>query len=527
MNELVPRPAQSAPDYRKVVGWERVREGYAQYLRDESRLTADRIEAIHFPTTADQVAAAVRSARQAGRRVAVSGARTGITGAAVPLGAEEVISLEYVKPKPVVRRAPGGWVVQVGAGTTLAELSDALSHGLCDYPDGKPKLPVFYPVDSTETSAHLGGTVATNASGARTLFYGPTRDWVEALTVVTADGRILELARGQVRAADGVLVYRREDGTDAVLSVPDLPIPPTKHTAGYLLRRDMDALDLFIGSEGTLGIITGATLRLVEKPANRLFLMQFVDGQRRAVDLVGAVKRHPDLKPLALEYIGPRALKLLRDQGRQTAAYLEVERLPGYAGSALYAEIAFRDEAELDAIHEALREALALVGLDPERSWAGFTERDMAEMKRLRHAVPETINALIGQRKRIVPELHKLGTDMAVPDAALGEMMDFYAARLTESGLDYVTFGHIGSGHVHVNILPRSLEELVRAEALYMEFAREAVRLGGSVAAEHGIGRIKKKFLPVQFSAAQIAAMRAVKSALDPAGLLNPGVLFD
>ena len=346
-------------------------------------------------------------------------------------------------------------------------------------------------------------------------------------TVVTADGRILELDRGQVRADDGVLVYRREDGTDAVLSVPDLPIPPTKHTAGYHLRRDMDALDLFIGSEGTLGIITGATLRLAEKPANRLFLMQFLDGQRQAVDLVGAVKRHPDLKPLALEYIGPRALKLLRDQGRQTAAYLEVERLPGYAGSALYAEIAFRDEAELDAVHEALREALTLVGLDPERSWAGFTERDMAEMKRLRHAVPETINALIGQRKRIVPELHKLGTDMAVPDAALGEMMDFYAARLTESGLDYVTLGHIGSGHVHVNILPRSLEELVRAEALYMEFAREAVRLGGSVAAEHGIGRIKKKFLPVQFSAAQIAAMRAVKSALDPAGLLNPGVLFD
>ena len=340
MNELVPRPAASAPEYRTVVGWERVREGYAQYLRDESRMAADRIEAIHFPTTAEQVAAAVLSARAAGHKVAVSGARTGITGAAVPLGSEEVISLEYVKQKPVVRRgASGGWTVRVGAGTTLAELGDALAHGLCDYPDGKPKPPVFYPVDSTETSAHLGGTIATNASGARTLFYGPTRDWVEALTIVTADGRILELARGQVRARDGVLVYRREDGTDAVLSIPDLPIPPTKHTAGYYLKRDMDALDLFIGSEGTLGIVTGATLRLAEKPANRLFLMQFIAGQHQAVDLVGAVKRHPDLRPLALEYIGPRALKLLRSQGRQTAAYLEVERLPEHAGAALYMEV--------------------------------------------------------------------------------------------------------------------------------------------------------------------------------------------
>ena len=263
MNVLTPRPAAPAPDYRKVVGWESVREGYAQYLRDESRMAADRVDAIHFPTTAEQVAAAVLAARSAGHKVAVSGARTGITGAAVPLGAQEVISLEQVKPKPVVRRSADGWVVLVGPGTTLAELSDALAHGLCDYPDGRPKPPVFYPVDTTETGAHLGGNIATNASGARTLYYGPTRDQVEALTIVTPDGRILELERGQVRAEDGVLVYRREDGSDAPLSLPDLPVPQTKHTAGYRLRRDMDAVDLFVGSEGTLGIVVGATLRLV------------------------------------------------------------------------------------------------------------------------------------------------------------------------------------------------------------------------------------------------------------------------
>ncbi len=526
MNVLTPRPAAPAPDYRKVVGWESVREGYAQYLRDESRMAADRVDAIHFPTTAEQVAAAVLAARSAGHKVAVSGARTGITGAAVPLGAQEVISLEQVKPKPVVRRSADGWVVLVGPGTTLAELSDALAHGLCDYPDGRPKPPVFYPVDTTETGAHLGGNIATNASGARTLYYGPTRDQVEALTIVTPDGRILELERGQVRAEDGVLVYRREDGSDAPLSLPDLPVPQTKHTAGYCLRRDMDAVDLFVGSEGTLGIVVGATLRLAPKPANRLFLTQFVDGPREAVDLVGAVKRRPDVRPLALEYIGPRALALLRSQGRQTPAYLEVERLPDYAMAAVYLEIPFVDEAELDAVHEALRETLALVGVDPEQSWAGFTERDMAEMKRLRHAVPESVNAIIGRRKRLVPELHKVGTDMAVPDAALGEMMAFYDARLGESGLDYVIFGHIGNGHLHVNILPESVDEIGRAEALYMDFAREAVRLGGSVSGEHGIGRIKKPFLPIQFTAEQIAAMRAVKAALDPDGLLNPGVLF-
>ena len=137
------------------------------------------------------------------------------------------------------------------------------------------------------------------------------------------------------------------------------------------------------------------------------------------------------------------------------------------------------------------------------------------------------LGAPIGRRKAAVPELHKVGTDMAVPNEALAEMMRFYRRRLEECGLDFVIFGHIGDGHLHVNILPERAAELAAAEELYMEFAAEAVRLGGSVAAEHGIGRLKKKFLPIQFSAEHLEAMRAVRHALDPDGILNPGVLFD
>ena len=537
MSELSPRPpARPGADYRKVVGWERIREAYAEYLHDESRLTAPRVEAIHFPTTADEAAEAVRAVRRAGHRATISGGRTGITGAAVPIEAQEIISLERVKARPVVRRSPDGarqkdggqgWCVLVRGGTTLAELTDALEHGLCEYPDGKPDRPVFYPVDTTEMTAQLGGTVATNASGARTLHYGATRRWVNWLKVVTADGRILELRRGQVRAQDGRLFWRSEDGARRELHIPDVPMPRTKHTAGYYLKRDMDAVDLFIGSEGTLGIVVEAELQLAEKPANRLFLTQFVDGADAAVALVTACRRRANLSPLALEYIGPEAMALLRSMGRQTPAYLEVSRLPAQAAAALYVEVAFKDEPELDAAYATLKEALSEAGLDAARSWAGFTERDMEEMKRLRHAVPETVNAIIGQRKARVHELHKVGTDMAVPVESLSAMMDLYRRRLAECGLEYVIFGHIGDGHLHVNILPRTAGELEQAGGLYMEFAREAVRLGGSVAAEHGIGRIKKKFLPIQFSDADLEAMRAVKRALDPDCILNPGVLFD
>ncbi|MFO8008971.1 MAG: FAD-binding oxidoreductase [Candidatus Brocadiia bacterium] len=528
MNELKPIPsAPPAAEHRKVEGWERVRRGYVQYLADESRMAAERVEVIHFPATAEQVAAAVRAAREAGRRVAVSGARTGITGAAVPLGADEVISLEQLKHRPVVRRDGDRWLARVAAGTTLDELNDALAHGLCGYPDGKPPRPLFYPVDTTETTAHVGGTIATDASGARTLHYGSTRDWVEWLRLVTPDGRLLELRRGQVRADGGRLVYVRPDGERVELTIPDLPMPATKHTAGYHLAPDMDALDLFIGSEGTLGIVVEAELRLAEKPPERLFLTQFVPGPDAAVDFVLACKADEAITPLALEYIGPRALDLLRSKGRQTPAYMEVARLPEDVAAAVYLEMAFDGEGELDAAYDALLNVLGPLGLDQDDSWAGFAEKDLEEMKRLRHAIPEAVNAIIGRRQAEVPGLHKVGTDMAVPDEHLREMMAIYRRRLDECGLEHVIFGHVGNGHLHVNILPSTPADLQRAEELYAEFARDVVRLGGSVAAEHGIGRIKKPFLAIQYADEHIDAMRAIRRALDPKGTLNPGVLFD
>ena len=230
--------------------------------------------------------------------------------------------------------------------------------------------------------------------------------------------------------------------------------------------------------------------------------------------------------PLALEYIGPHAVALLRAKGRETPAYVEVSRLPGDAQAAVYVEVPFAAEPELDAVHAALQTAAESVGLDAGQSWAGFSDRDLEEMKRLRHAVPETVNSIIGQRMREVPGLHKVGTDLAVPSASLSGMMKFYERRLAESGLEYAIFGHMGDGHVHVNMLPCSTCELTTAKALYVEFAKEAVRLGGSVAAEHGIGRIKRALMSIQYSEAALSAMHAVKAALDPAGILNPGVLF-
>jgi D-lactate dehydrogenase (cytochrome) len=382
-------------------------------------------------------------------------------------------------------------------------------------------------VDTTERSAQIGGTVATNASGARTLYYGPTRQWVKAITVVTADTRLLHLKRGQVQAREGILKYVDENGASRTLLIPDLSIPRTKHTAGYHLKSDMDALDLFIGSEGTLGVITDVNLKLIPKPANRLFLTLFPEEEMQVLELVRACLGHPGLDLLALEYIGPRALRLLRERGRASGVGMDIARLPGEARTALYAELVFADEGRLDRLYAELQKLLQAAGIDPENSWAGLNERTMDEMKNLRHAVPETVNTIIGERKRRIPELHKVGTDMAVPHHALSAVMQLYRQELEKRQLDYVIFGHIGDGHLHVNILPENRDELDEAKSVYMDFAREVVKLGGSVAAEHGIGRLKKPFLALQHSEAELEAMRQVKRALDPDCVLNPGVLFD
>jgi len=528
-NELRPHLVRGADDdYPIIGGWNEIRRRCGRYLHDESRLEGQPIEYIHFPATTLQVAAAVRAARRRAHRIAVSGGRTGIVGGAVPLGAQEMISLERLAFRPVLRRdVDGNWAIHVGAGMTVAELSRTLDCGEVDCRTDPPSEALFYPVDTTERSAQIGGTIATNASGARTLHYGPTRKWVNWIKLVTADGRVLELRRGQVRAAGGVLRYIQEDGHCTVLNIPDLPMPPTKHTAGYYLRANMDAIDLFIGSEGTLGIITEAELRLVPKPTNRLFLTLFLGSEARALDFVEACRRAPCLQPVALEYFGPNAIELLRQKRAELGASAGLVTLPRSARTALYAEFIFNDEGELDALYARLLAVFKSLGLDPASTWAGFTEKEMEQMRELRHAVPEAVNAIIGQRKAKDPQLHKVGTDMAVPHASLRSILELYRTLLGRGGLDYVIFGHIGDGHLHVNILPQSGAQLRQAESVYVEFARQVVRLGGSVAAEHGIGRIKKKLLPVQYSPEQLCAMRSIKQAVDPHCTFNPGVLFD
>jgi len=543
-NRLTPeQPSLKGVTCPKVDDARMIREAYSQYTTDESRLQGTFPQRIYFPRTTLEVCSAVAEIAGRGEKVTISGARTGIVGGAAPLDSANILCLENLHVDPLVKYNASfrRWTVSAAAGTTLEELQKVLRHheySIQDHPDatsssptstsnrspGTPPEGLFYPVDPTETTASIGGTAATNASGARTLFYGPTRQWIAALKVVLADGSILHLRRGEKQVIDGEIVLTM--GKSQTLSVPEISIPPTKHTAGYHLTRNMDPVDFFIGAEGTLGIITEIELILDVLPKSNLYLTIFLPDDDCA-ELIRDLKQSPLIQPVALEYMDSRSINILKGYKTEQGESSGVPDLPPHAEGVLYLEVQYDGEDKLETLYETLTELLERHSIDIEATWAGFSQQDLEAMKRFRQALPERINSIIGSRKREVSTLTKIGTDMAVPDESLAEIINLYRSSLDAAGLEYCLFGHIGNGHVHINILPHTEEEQQRGLGLYNLFAERAVAVNGSVAGEHGIGKLKKKLMKIQYTDKEIENMKAVRAFWDPRLCLNPGVLFD
>jgi FAD/FMN-containing dehydrogenase len=407
--------------------------------------------------------------------VTISGAGTGLTGGRVPQGGW-LVSLEKFKQLEI-----GVGHAAVGAGVLLKDIHAAAA-----------RTNQFYAPDPTETTASLGGSIATNASGSRSFRYGSTRGHVLSLRVALMDGRILDLHRGE----------------PIDFPVPDLPVPrTTKHTAGYFLRSGMDWLDLFIGAEGTLGIVLSAGLRLLPAPKELLAAVVFFASNGAALNAVDEWRGVPNLR--MIEFFDGPSLALLRPR------YTEI---PRDALAALLIEQEVLDDGELDRWADRLEGARALL----DASWFGASTDDRERFRRFRHALPELVNDTVRRNGCL-----KMGTDFAVPIDRNGDMLAIYR-RDCEGAFPgrYVVFGHIGDAHLHVNLLPANEEESNRARDLMIHFAHEAVALGGTVSAEHGLGKRKAHLLPLEYSQEQMEAMKSVKRRLDPHWLLGRGNLF-
>lgn len=473
-------------------------DGFADYLHDESRREGH-AEKICFPVSADEVVQALEIARSNQWPITVQGGRTGITGGCVPEGG---LILNLSRMNRIGEVKSGLMTVQPGA--LLADIRAAV--------DGIGDPAMFFPSDLTETTASIGGMVANNASGARSFKYGAVRNWIHALEVALPNGEVVELERG-VHQAEGL--HFRIGGLDGELPPHLRRCGGVKNAAGYFIEPDMDLVDLFIGAEGTLGVVTSVTIKLLPKPEQMNGLTAFFGSEQRALAFVRFLRAGSPIPPTAIEFFDFHALELLRRMKAENPAFAELPELKPEYHTAVYFEF---DGEVPDAVIEKADEAV--------ECWFSEGEREITALKNVRHAIPESVNMLVGERKKKIPELTKLGTDMSVPDERLGDVMAMYHDGLAEAGLEYVIFGHIGNNHVHVNILPRSMEEFDRGKALYLDWARQVVDWGGSVSAEHGIGKLKTDFLKLMYGEEGIAEMKRIKRLFDPQGMLSPGNLF-
>jgi D-lactate dehydrogenase (cytochrome) len=482
------------------------------FLHDSSHMQTGEAEAVAFPESPAEVAEILARATRELIPVTISGAGTGTVGGRVPFGGMVLATDRLNRIKSIERNIAGGTAV-VEAGVVLRDLQQAAE-----------AAGLIYPPDPTERSCFLGGTIATNASGARTFKYGPTRKYVQRLKLALATGELLDLRRGELWAGtNGEIKLPLASGRTIQAQLPSYKMPHVrKHAAGYYVASGMDLIDLFIGSEGTLAVVVEAEVNLLPKPQGLLSGVVFFAGEDQLLAFVRAVrdrslksreKNGPqvlsgEIDARALEYFDAGSLGFLRQN---------YATIPQPAVGAIFFEqetTALTEDVLLSAWLKLLETHQALV----DDSWFATNETDQARLREFRHQLPVLMNEWFARHNQ-----RKVSTDMSVPDEAFAEMLRFYETTLNASDLKYTIFGHIGDDHVHVNILPRDEVEGNRAREIYVRFLERAAAVGGTLSAEHGVGKLKRDYLRLFYSDAHLREMAALKRAFDPAGILGRG----
>ena len=511
------------------------------FLLDASYVSTGVAEQVIFPENPEEVAQVLKEATVSGKAVTISGAGTGTVAGRVPSGGIILATDKLSKILSISRSEKGGSAV-AEAGVRLADLQRFVE-----------AQALIYPPDPTERSCYLGGTIATNASGSRTFKYGPTRNYIRRLKTVLATGDILDLRRGEAKAdASGHISIPLPGGGSVEGQLPTYQMPRTrKHACGYYVAPEMDVIDLFIGSEGTLGVVVVAEVELLLKPQGLLSGIVFFDSEdrllafarevrslsletRASLDRVGKIgelmekafavaNRSPskshDNNPMsgpvdarALEYFDNNSLDFLRTK---------YDTIPTDAVGAIF----FEQETNASTEEELVAGWLTLVERHralSDSSWFATNDSDHTRLREFRHALPVLMNEWFAGHKQ-----RKISTDMSVPDEAFDAMLRFYHDTLRPTGLRYTVFGHIGDNHVHVNILPRDDREAASARDIYLRFVKRAIEVGGTLSAEHGVGKLKREYLELLYSENNLREMAALKRAFDPAAILGRGTMFD
>lgn len=457
------------PDY--FVQDEDIRRGFAEDVSGETMIP----EFVVRPTSVEEISDCLRFCNEHSIAVTPAGAQTNDTASSL---AERGVSLWLGRMKRILEVNPEQGYAVVEPGVLLGDLKRELV-----------EQDLFYAPDpSSENIASLGGTVATNAAGARSYKYGSTARHILGLEVVLADGSIEEISC-----------------TDT-----------TKTTTGPAAFNQMSAA--FVGSEGILGVISKIRIRLIRGVPQAFAIVAFFP------DVFGAIQfaldcrlgTYPAIGPRSMEYLDNSCLKLLRDSGKYP-------QVPQLGGAAIICEQEYRD-GELEDFLDAWIESLAAAGALVDDSIVAETDQKIRELRELRHYIPATLNEH-GSAARPAGG-RKVSTDWAVPLARFAEMT-IAAERLSQdfgfSSDRVYRYAHLGDGHPHYNLIPQTHEELKRCLELREEYSKLAVSFGGTVAAEHGIGKLRRSLLEYENPALKLRMLRALKQELDPKGILSPG----
>jgi len=436
-------------------------EDIVPYSFDGTAALKQRPGAVVFPLSAVEVAECVRLARKRSVPVVTRGSGTGLSGGSVPLDGCLVICL--VKMDKLIEVDEKNLTLRAQSGVITKEIDDAAA-----------KVGLFYPPDPGSMKiSTIGGNVAENSGGLRGLKYGVTRDYVMGIEVVLPDGTLTFL------------------GNQCV-----------KDVAGYSMK------DLFIGSEGTLGIITEVILKVLPRPKARKTMLALYDSMEAAAKTISAIIA-AKIIPCTLEFLDRVTVQCVEDYAK-IGLPTDVEAL-----------VLMETEGHPVVVEEEAAQMMELARANGARDVRAAA--DEAEGAKLAAARRNAFSALARVRPTTILE------DVTVPRSELATMVAFIDSVAKKHKLQIGTFGHLGDGNLHPTFLTneRDHEEMHRIEVALEEIVEETIRLGGTVTGEHGVGLAKKAFLKRQLGEGSYELMRSIKQALDPQGLLNPGKIFD
>lgn len=465
-------------------------EKYEEYLIDESKYKGY-ADSISFPESEEEIKAILEKMRNEQAPVTIQGAKTGITGAAIPAGGH-ILNLSHMNKvieHSILEDGTGRIVVEPGI--NLMELQKEIGARF-------RKEHLFWPPDPTETSASIGGIIASGAQGISHMLYGDTAKYVESIRLIDGMGNIRDISTGQEEEI----------------------LPGEK----------INAMDMVIGKEGITGIITRITLKVIPKPETVWGIVFFFEDTAGAAAFVDVLRKElpeeDEAKVAAVEYIDRRSIDLIETRKETMTKIKELPDIEEDIQALVYTELQGNEDG-IEMLAESLMESAMECGSDPDRAWALSGDTEVEKLHAFRHAAAETANLYIEEQRRKDDKITKLGTDMLVGNLSFGELLKRYEKEMEEADLRGCIFGHALENHLHVNILPEDYEAYKKGIVLIRKWAEETVNYHGKISGEHGIGKLRRQILGDYILEDYLTFCRKLKVHLDVEDRLNQGNILE